>query len=267
MLENKVMETEMPISKPYIDPARPRPRFQPFKAMTHMNRLLQDNEDTQQVFFIIEALNGNALRRNFKRFLATEAGQKRFAQRRDLAPLMDDHDAFGSLQSDAVGRHYIDFMRREGLTAAGLVEESEIRTQNLRQYDDDLTWFANRLRDTHDIFHVLTGYGRDALGEAALLLFSHGQNPGRGISFIGHMGFRQMRLEVGDEVDFKAVKAEARRNGRAAAKIIEQDILALMTEPIADVRARLNIPPPEAYRNALRVYSRLALDKQDMLAA
>ena len=65
--------------------------------------------------------------------------------------------------------HYIAFMKREGLSAAGLVAESHkwAPPENLPR---DLTqWYFDRLRDTHDLFHVLTGYGRDALGEASLL--------------------------------------------------------------------------------------------------
>ena len=263
-----VMETsKMSAIKPFIDPARPKPRFRPLKAMGHMNKLLADKEDTQQVFHIIEALNGNALRRNFQRFLETSNGQARFAARRDLAPLMDNHAGFGTLAPDSVGRKYIDFMKREGLTAAGLVAESQTRTQDEETFEDDLAWFGNRLRDTHDIFHVLSGYGRDGLGEAALLVFSHGQNPGRGISFIANIGFRQMRKTIGREIDFKAVKEEARRNGKQAAKIVEQDILALMHEPIDEVRARLNIPKPVAYKRALEAFNALPADQRDMLTA
>ena len=32
----------------------------------------------------------------------------------------------------------------------------------------------------HDLFHVLTGYGTDDIGEATLLAFTLGQVPGRG---------------------------------------------------------------------------------------
>src|SRR6185369_3288931 len=41
-------------------------------------------------------------------------------------------------------------------------------------------FFGDRLRDMHDLWHVLTGYGRDEAGEAANLAFTLGQvwNPG-----------------------------------------------------------------------------------------
>ncbi len=251
----------------YIDPDRPRLRVRPLKALKHMNRLFADKEDTAQVFHIIEALNGNALERNLRRSLCRREGRARFAERRSLAPLLDDHDAFGALPVGSVGEAYIDFMKREGLTAAGLVAESDIRQGNGQVFDDDLNWFGNRLRDTHDMYHVLSGYGRDGLGEAALLAFSHGQQPGRGIIFISFMAFRRMRKVLPASLGLKAVWREARENGRAAAKIMDQDILALLHEPLADVRARLNIKPPTAYKAALRAYDTLPIETREMFVA
>ncbi len=251
----------------FIDPARPRARFRPLKAMSHMNKLLADKEDTAQVFHIIEALNGNSLEKNLRRALSTEEGRARFAERRALAPLLDDHDSFGPLAPNSVGRAYIDFMKREGLSAAGLVAESEINREGEVRFDDDLTWFGNRLRDTHDMYHVLSGYGRDALGEAALLAFTHGQQPGRGVIFISFMGFRQMRKTLPGSLDLKAVWREARQNGRAAEKIVDQDILALLHEPLADARTRLNIKRPAAYKAALHAYNELPANEREMLVA
>jgi len=251
----------------HIDPARPKARIRPFKAMHHMNRLFADKEDTAQVFHIIEALSGNALERNLERHVSTPDGQSRFAERRSLAPLLDDHDSFGPLPADSVGRAYIDFMKREGLTAAGLVAESEINRGNAQEFDDDLTWFGHRLRDTHDMYHVLSGYGRDGLGEAALLAFTHGQQPSRGIIFIAKMAFRRMRRMLPASLKLKDVWSEAREHGLEASKIVDQDILALLHEPLADARARLNIKPPKAYQAALRAYNELPLETRETLAA
>lgn len=248
----------------HIDPSRPKAQFRPFKAMGHMNRLIANKEDTAQVFHIIEALNGDTLTSNFKLFLASEEGQKRFTARRDLAVLLDDHAALGDLPADSTGRAYIDFMQREGLTAKGLVEESNILKAGQKQFDDDLRWFGDRLRDTHDMFHVLSGYGRDALGEAALLAFSHGQTPGRGVTFISRVAFWKMRQELGQHIDFKSVEKEARANGRAAGKILEQDILAMLKLPLSEVRAELNIKEPIAYKAAMKAFFQLPQSVRDM---
>ena len=235
----------------YIHPSRPRMRVRPFKVMSHMKQLIADKEDTKQVFFILRALNGDALRKNLERSVSSPEGRARWIEKLSLAPRLDDHASFGDLAPGTVGRAYIEFMKREGLTASGLVEESEIRLEGEPRYEDDIEWYGNRLRDTHDMFHVLSGYGRDGLGEAALLLFSAGQNPNRGASFISFMGFREMQKVIGNHVDLRAVRKEARENGRRAKKIADQDILAMLDQPIADVRERLKIPKPIAYKEAL----------------
>lgn len=257
----------MSTPSPYIDPSRPRARIRPFKAMGHMNKLFANKEDTAQVFHIIESLSGNALRRNLDRLLSTPEGRQRFAERRALAPLLDDHAALGPLPMGSVGRAYIDFMTREGLTAKGLVAESEIFRKGTKQFDDDLKWFGDRLRDTHDMYHVLSGYGRDGLGEAALLAFTHGQQPSRGVYFIAKMAFRRMRKELPASFDLKEVWREARENGLAARKLLDQDILSLLNEPLTEARGRLNIKPPKAYKAALRLYNELPQEMREMTAA
>ena len=40
----------------------------------------------------------------------------------------------------------------------------------------------------HDLWHVVTGYGRDELGEACLLAFTYAQNKNRGVGFIAFVG-------------------------------------------------------------------------------
>ena len=75
--------------------------------------------------------------------------------------------------------------RSTGYSADGLVEVSRLEPS-----EDDIAhpyaWFGRRVRDTHDIWHVLTGYKADeSLGEAALVAFSYAQVGGLGWAFIG----------------------------------------------------------------------------------
>ena len=239
----------------HIDPNRKIQRIRPLKAWTHMQNLLKDNEDTEQVFHIIDALNGGMLRKALGAFAKTEEGQRRLTERRDLPVLLDDHDTIRKLPSGTVGRAYVDFMEREGLTAAGLVAESEKWYDSQTRFDDDLQFFGNRLRDTHDLFHILSGYGRDPLGEATLLGFSHGQNKGRGTLFISYIAGRDIAKEAPRSAQIMNVLAEGRRNGRLAGKIAAQDIQALLAEPLDAARKRLGINDPVLYKRAITIMS------------
>lgn len=254
----------MTVADIHIDPARTRPAFQPLKAWRHMRQLLADKEDTEQVFHIIEALNGRSLERNCRAFARSDGGKRALETRADLPARLDEHDWIRALPDGTVGRAYVDFMEREGLTAKGLVEESRKMRRYHTDHADDLAWFGDRLRDTHDLFHVLSGYGRDALGESCLLAFSHGQNPGPGVIFISFIGSRQIAKAVPKDARVMACFREGLTNGRAAAKIIEEDIFALLEEPLESARKRLRIAEPVAYRRALQVCSGAGVRHEDI---
>ena len=247
---------------PFIHPDRPIPRRKPLKAWRHMQKLIADKEDTAQVFHIIEALNGKSNRKDFARFMKSETGPNLLEKRTFLPDILDDHGPLKSLPKGSVGRAYVEFMEREGLTAHGLVEESLQHRAHHTKFEDDLLWYSDRLRDTHDMYHVLTGYGRDALGEDALLGYTHSQHGGLGVSFIAFMGNRQIAKEAPREARVKEVLAEGRRNGKAAKRIIEQDIVSLLDQPLDEVRERLNIKKPVLYRRALGVFKRHDQDPQ-----
>ncbi|MEM7662063.1 MAG: Coq4 family protein [Pseudomonadota bacterium] len=237
-----------------IDPSRVKPRVRPIKALKHMRTLIADKEDTEQVFHIIEALGGDSLRRNLYKFAESEEGEAALKERVYLPPLLDDHVWLRDLPENTVGAAYLRFMEREGLSAQGLVDESMKMDARKKKYDDDLEWYGNRTRDTHDLYHVLTGYGRDALGEASLLAFTHGQMPNRGVNFISYVGIREMKKHLPREANVAECYREGKRNGRAAKSISAQNIIELLKEPIDEARARLNIAKPVAYKNALKVF-------------
>lgn len=231
-----------------------------------MQRLIADKEDTKQVFHVIEALNGDATRKDFAKFLSSKKGKSLLGERQFLPDMLDDHDGLRKFPQGSVAAAYIEFMEREGLTAHGLVNESLENREHQNQYDDDLLWYANRLRDTHDLYHVLTGYGRDALGEDALLGFSHSQNGGLGVSFIAYMGSRQIAKSVPSSARIKDVLAEGRKHGKLAKRIVDQDINELLAMPLNAARELLNIRKPVLYRRALDVISEAGIEYETVAA-
>lgn len=234
---------------PYIDSARMKldAKIRPFKALRHMRNLIADKEDTTQVFFIIEALNGRLLMDDLERFVATETGRAMIEKGEALAPILDDHSRWEALPEGSVGRAYLHFMRSQGLSAQGLIDEYERYDSDFSGFNDGIEWYANRRRDTHDLLHVLTGYSRDAFGEACVLAFTDGQHKDRGARFIAYMAAHEVKKQSpkGAPV-FKAIRA-AQKHGRAAAHIILEDIPALMSEDLLAARKRLNIAPPLHY--------------------
>lgn len=232
-------------------PDRAMVRFQPLKALGHFRKLVADKEDTEQVFHIIEATAGRKSARQAAAFVKSPDGQRLLAKGNDLPPMLDDHDRWADCAPNSVAAHYMAFMRREGLTAAGLVAESHKFKPLEDRHEDLYEWYFDRLRDTHDLFHVLTGYGRDALGETALLGFSYSQNHNKGILFIAYAGAREIKNDSGTAAPIYGAINEGRRLGRACAKLAHQDVEALMREDIDEARARLNLGRPETYFQCL----------------
>ena len=241
------------IDLPLVAPDRETTSFKPLKALRHFGKLVEDKEDTEQVFHIIEALKGKKSVQQGWDFIRSDEGQHFLRDEVDIPAMLDDHDRWADLPENSVAKHYIAFMKREGLSAAGLVAESHKWAPPEKLPQDLTQWYFNRLRDTHDLFHVLTGYGRDALGEASLLGFTYSQNHNRGVLFIGYAGARQIRKVTGTAAPLFSSIREGQRLGKAAAKLAHQDIEALMREDIDAARARIGIGKPVIYRECLRI--------------
>ena len=249
-------------TSPYISPERPnfKPRLRPMKAYKHFRNLIAHKEDTTQVFYIIEALSGRSLLNDMERFGASERGQKLITERQILPAILDDHDRWKALPDNTVGRAYLNFMTSQGLSAQGLVEEYERFDSDFSGYNDTLEWYANRRRDTHDLFHVLTGYSRDALGEACVVGSTDGQASDRGVRFIAYMAAREVGKQAPKAAPVIRAVREAQRNGKKAERLIYEDIITLMAEPLEQARSRLNIAPPKLYRKVHAMMKESGID-------
>jgi ubiquinone biosynthesis protein COQ4 len=223
-----------------------RKRIEPLKAWRAIKALIADKEDTGQVFKIIDALSGRADERMFNRFIKTETGQRVVAEKRDLIKLLNDRERLKALPEGTLGRAYYEFMAEENLTADGLVAASE-EAPRRNDRPEGAMIFGDRMRDSHDLWHVTTGYGRDGLGELSQLAFYYAQTRNRGIGFIVLMGARASHKEAPGVGIWKAVR-EGYRLGKQAKWFPAADWEALLDKPLAEVRATLGMGVPAIYR-------------------
>jgi len=234
-----------------LHPERPPARYRPLRAINNFRKLIKDKENTALVFKIFESLPSRDFLPRVARLALSDKGEELRRHEPFLPEILDDHAALRRTPKGSLAHAYCDFMEAEGLSAAGLVAEYE--RAGRPRYPDLVEWFINRSRDTHDLFHVLTGYGRDALGEACLLGFTYEQNRNMGLLFIAYAGARQIKKVTGTRAPLYAAIKEGRRLGRAAGRIAHQDIAALMREDIEAARARLRIGKPEVYHQCLAI--------------
>lgn len=223
-------------------PALRPPRREWGAALRALRRLLDDKDDTEQVFEIMRALNGGASRVGYRRLLSSVEGGRLAYRRAELAPLLADRAALAACPPGSLGAAYRDFTDRGGISPEGLVAVSgKVMTDLEHPY----AWYGRGIRDAHDLWHVVTGYGLDRLGEASLVAFSFAQTRGLGWALIGG-GAALRHLRAGQAGHARAI-VQGYRRGRAAAWLPAVDWPAQLGQPLDAVRARLRITPPSAY--------------------
>jgi len=233
-------------------------RIRPVTAFRAFRKLIRDKEDTAQVFEIMRALAGRSGARGYGRLLKTVEGGRQAFLRDELALKLDDPVWLSRFAPGTVGAEYKAFREARGFTADGLAETARGVAPEI-DAPHPVVWFSRRLRDVHDIWHVLTGYGTDALGEACVVSFSYAQTHNLGFGFIGYGAAREIQREKRSIPARRAV-LQAWSNGRRAQWLPGLDYEALFAEPLATARARLGIRPatvyaavPEASRAALKL--------------
>jgi len=221
-----------------------RPRRQWGVALRALRRLLRDKEDTGQVFEIMGALNGDSTMKGYLRLLETPQGGRLAYERVELAPRLMDDAWLDSFAPGTVGAAYRHFVRSENLSAEGLAEISRSRRGPI-DVSHPYAWFGRRTRDVHDLWHILSGYHRDGLGEACLVAFSFAQTGSLGWALIA-LG-AALRPRRGAKHPFRRAIWQGYQRGKAAKWLAGEDYEALMSEPLDAARRRLNITPATIY--------------------
>jgi ubiquinone biosynthesis protein COQ4 len=213
-------------------------------AWRSLQKLLNDKEDTRQVFEIMRALNGRSTAKGYQRLLTTPDGGRIAYQREEFAEKLMDDAWLDRLPEGSVGAAYRTFVRSEQLSADGLAEVSREGISDVDQ-QHPYAWFGRRTRDVHDIWHILSGYHRDALGEACLVAFSFAQTGGLGWALIAFGAWGRARKDRTQP--FTKAIWQGYQRGKAAKWLLGEDYERLMAEPLEAARKRLGITPATWY--------------------
>lgn len=199
--------------------------------------------DTRQAFRIAQALSFNTPERLIGRMRSTPEGRAILRDKPSLLDTLRDRDKLAALPDGSFGRAYLDFLAYENISADGLVEASE---DGLREYyegnDPEIVYMQQRMRDQHDLWHTLTGYRGDLLGEAALLAFSFSQTKHLGVGFLAGLGMIFARAP-----GHRHFVVQGLRKGRRARWLPEQRWEELLDKPLDEVRQQLGVKPVGKY--------------------
>jgi ubiquinone biosynthesis protein COQ4 len=238
------------------------------RAWRALRVLIADPQRTDQAFEITDALAGNSFERAFQRFRRHPDGQQLLAERPSLLQTLSDRAALRALPEGSFGRAYVQFMESGKLTAEGLVEAEAMSDSDreARPVDADREFFGNRVRDMHDLWHVLTGYGMDEAGEAANLAFTQAQIPNGGVALI---------LAAAAVIGPKDITCHWQRylyhawqRGRRAVLLTVVPYERLLARPLDEVRTALRIPPAaDAHSGGIIVGNHISATDDGLVSA
>ena len=231
----------MDTSSPVADLSNLSPLERWRRAAVALGRVLADPEQTDQVLVFSSLVNAGTMPHRLDRFFGDPAGQRLYAEHRTIDSRTIDLDALAALPEGTLGRAYAQFLRSRGLTPEVFDDPPEELVDPREQY------VVQRIRQTHDLWHVVTGCDTDPAGEIALQAFSFAQLRAPSTLILALAGtLRGLREKPSLPRDVVA----AYRAGRHAERLATFPWEDHWATPLVEVRAMLGIPAEPRLRAA-----------------
>lgn len=192
--------------------------------------LALDPDDTQQVFYLAIAVDRETLPLVVERMRALPSGRELLARKPAIDKTHVDFEALRALPATSLGGAYARMLEAKGL-------DPDLFQRPPGLPDDD-AYVAQRARQTHDLWHVVTGLDTDIAGETALQAFTYEQlhqNFSRLIVTFGQLFFGAQHPRM------KKLVKRARLAGAGTPFLLAVAWEELWTEPLTEVRDRLRL--------------------------
>lgn len=216
-------------------------RYNIGRAMRAMQVLEREQDNIQQVFEIADALPGHAVVFAAWRLRRSAFGRRLLTERPDMTRILSDRARLAAMPEGSLAAGYLRFMDSERLDARALaVADCAVRRSEYGPSGDE-AYVWEHIRDTHDLWHVVTGFHGDLIGEPALQAFMCAQ--------LGHPGSAALALLVFAKAPpgVRPRLIEGFMMGLRARALLGQDWESLLPVPLADVRRRLRVKPVSRY--------------------
>lgn len=222
-------------------------------------RFITTPSDLANSFEAMLALAGPTVEREFRRFAAHPVGRRLLAERprSDLNALLADRAALAAMPAGSFAAAYLDYLgaadmgSAESFLAAARLEEKAERLG----WSQDQLWFVRRMANSHDLFHVVAGYGRDIVGEVGIIAYTAGQIPLLPLRLLLPY---LLVLKPSRPLGWARWIRDAYRHGRDTPSLACVDYEEMLPLPLADVRRKIGVPAlEEAHRNGIPAAGRL----------
>ncbi len=204
------------------------------RALGALAKVLANPEQTDQVLVFSSYANAGTMGARIDNFFADANGRKLYAEHRALDSHTVDLDALAALPAGTLGHAYASFLRSRGFTP----EVFDTPPEEIR--DPRVQYVVQRIRQTHDLWHVVTGCDTDPAGEVALQAFTFAQTRAPSTAILAIAGtLRGLR----ETPMLPREVAKAFRAGRRADKLATFPWEDHWATPLAEVRALLGVDP------------------------
>ena len=132
-----------------------------------LSQYMQNPTDLQSVYAVAASVQGSPMAAQMMRHMLAQPGIAAMLQEK-WRPAPIDLDALEQLPVGSLGQCYASQLKSQGLTPDTLIDPAPIESNQ--------EFIIHRLKETHDIVHVLTGFGVDGVGEIGLQAFNLAQN-------------------------------------------------------------------------------------------
>ncbi len=181
------------------------------------------------------SLNGNVYASLVQQFQRSEQGRRLLSKRPSLEARELDLAAFERLPQGTLGHEFARYYRDNKISPF----ETTLELKN------DVDYIAKRYRETHDLLHLVTGYGTDVIGEIELQAYALGNLGIRTAMLIVLYGtFQQIKDRQSGVVHSEYMKRiwAAYRRGRASPLFLDFWFEDHWESPVSKVSARLCAP-------------------------
>ncbi len=142
-------------------------RIQSLKIVAGLATFLKDPSSLDSIFAVSNSVKDGPLGEQTVRHLLSNSQFKALVDE-GWRPAQIDLQKLQTLPEGSLGRCYADQLISQGITPDTLIDPSPVTNAN--------EFVIHRLKETHDIVHVLTGFGVDGISEIGLQGFNLAQN-------------------------------------------------------------------------------------------
>ncbi len=203
------------------------------RAFAALGRVLRNPDETDQVLVFSNLINAGQRDARSHMFYDDPRGQRLYDEGRAIDSHTVDIDAMLALPAGTLGHAYGTFLRSHGLTP----DVFDGPPEDVR--DPKAAYVIQRIRQTHDLWHVVTNAETDPAGEVALQAFTFAQLHAPSTGILAALGtlktLRHSRAIVRDVVVML-------RLGQRAEKLAVFAWEDHWATPLADVREMLGLP-------------------------